>query len=58
MATLPVGEDQSLKKAPPVTQRPVLPRPVRVELEPWGRRRMEIGGWDRRVEGLEEKAAT
>ena len=36
MATVPVGEDQSLKKAPPVTARPMEPRPVRVAEAPWG----------------------
>ena len=25
-----MGDDQSLKKAPPVTARPIVPRPVRV----------------------------
>ena len=33
MATAPVGEDQSLKKAPPVTAIPIVPNPVRIEAE-------------------------
>ena len=35
MATLPLGSDQSLKKAAPVTAVPIEPNPVRWLDEPW-----------------------